>query len=234
MMQPVDAAVFDCDGVILDSNHLKSAAFGEALEGYPGDAVEAFVAWHQRTGGVSRYEKFRVFFADYVEVDDPGAAVEQALAAFAGIVSAGLRSCSEIPGSVSLACSMRDAGLPVTVNTGGDQAEVRAAFRDRGIDGVFKDILGSPSTKRQNMHTIADSGDLGRAGVYFGDAALDLDLAEEFGMRFVFVSGRSDWADGTRICRDKGHVVLPDLSGLRLGGNNELLLSSVPEESMRS
>ena len=48
-------ALFDCDGVILQSNELKSAAFAGALAGEPEDLVAQFVAYHKENGGVSRY-----------------------------------------------------------------------------------------------------------------------------------------------------------------------------------
>ena len=36
-----DFAVFDCDGVILDSNEIKTQAFRESLPGQPDELVEA-------------------------------------------------------------------------------------------------------------------------------------------------------------------------------------------------
>jgi len=56
-----DYLIFDCDGVILDSNRLKSQAFADALLDEPPERIKAFVRYHKQHGGISRYEKFRYF-----------------------------------------------------------------------------------------------------------------------------------------------------------------------------
>ena len=57
-----DFFIFDCDGVILESNKLKSDAFSEALPNEPSHLVEEFISYHKNNGGVSRYEKFKYYF----------------------------------------------------------------------------------------------------------------------------------------------------------------------------
>jgi hypothetical protein len=47
--------------------------------------------------------------------------------------------------------------------------------------------------------------------VYFGDAELDMQLAVEFGLDFVFVYGASEWRDGRARC---AHPQVADFTGL--------------------
>ena len=54
-----DVFIFDCDGVILDSNILKSEAFEHALTLEDKSDVERLIQYHKDNGGISRYEKFR-------------------------------------------------------------------------------------------------------------------------------------------------------------------------------
>ena len=63
-LEQFDYAIFDCDGVILDSNAIKTQAFREALPGEPEDLVEQLVSFHKATGGVSRYVKLEYFFKE--------------------------------------------------------------------------------------------------------------------------------------------------------------------------
>ena len=42
-----DVYIFDCDGVILNSNELKSEAFRDALAGEPRDKVNDLVNYHK-------------------------------------------------------------------------------------------------------------------------------------------------------------------------------------------
>ena len=52
-----DYFIFDCDGVIINSNEIKNEAFREVLKDENGNLVIDFINYHQQNGGVSRYEK---------------------------------------------------------------------------------------------------------------------------------------------------------------------------------
>ena len=53
--------IFDCDGVILNSNRIKTQAFKETLSNYKKELVDEFISYHELNGGISRYEKIRFF-----------------------------------------------------------------------------------------------------------------------------------------------------------------------------
>ncbi|MDX1757946.1 MAG: HAD family hydrolase, partial [Marinobacter sp.] len=53
--------VFDCDGVILNSNRVKTEAFYQAALPYGESAARALVEYHVNNGGISRYAKFERF-----------------------------------------------------------------------------------------------------------------------------------------------------------------------------
>ena len=54
--------IFDCDGVILDSNKLKTEAFREILIDERYEDIELFIEYHQLNQGINRYEKLKYFF----------------------------------------------------------------------------------------------------------------------------------------------------------------------------
>ena len=54
--------IFDCDGIILNSNKIKTEAFKEVVYHYGNEAAEELVKFHVMNGGISRYEKFNYFF----------------------------------------------------------------------------------------------------------------------------------------------------------------------------
>ncbi len=195
-VETVDLIVFDCDGVILDSNGMKSQAFFEVTRPYGEEMARKFVDYHKEHAGVSRQEKFRHFVAEILEAD-PAVRREletELVEAYAAICRSGLRACRTIPG-------FRDflTGLPPTISrfvvSGGAEVEVRRTLMERGLAGYFRRILGNPRSKRDNMILLSESGDLAGRGFYFGDGRLDHELATEFGLDFVFVSGASEWAD---------------------------------------
>ena len=47
--------IFDCDGVILDSNEIKTDAFVKLFEHYPKNKISQLINYHKKHGGVSRY-----------------------------------------------------------------------------------------------------------------------------------------------------------------------------------
>ncbi len=209
-----DTVIFDCDGVILQSNHLKSGSFGAVLEGHDPELVAEFVAWHKRTGGVSRFEKFVIFFRDMLGVDDWPLQTDAACKAFGLRVSEGLLHCPYVPGFEGLLAVLTAADIPLAVNTGGAEDEVREIFRKRGLADSFQIILGSPTTKRDNMIMLREQGLIGKNSVYLRDSSLDLDLAKEFSMRFVFVAHESEWPQGAEATRASAGTVIADHTDL--------------------
>ena len=49
-----------------------------------------------------------------------------------------------------------------------------------------------------------------KKGVYYGDSELDLNVAESFGLDFVFVKGYTDWHDWAPLINSKGYIVIDD------------------------
>lgn len=50
--------IFDCDGVILHSNKIKTEAFYKVALRFGKVAADKMVDYHVRNGGISRYKKF--------------------------------------------------------------------------------------------------------------------------------------------------------------------------------
>lgn len=208
------SVIFDCDGVILQSNTLKSNAFGAVLSGHDPDLVADFVAWHKRTGGVSRFEKFATFFRDTLAVEDWQAQTDQACRDFGEVVSTGMCQCDYIPGFLSFLARLRRGGIPCAINTGGAQNEVREVFRKRGLFDDFEIILGSPIAKRDNMIALRDRGLIASGTIYLGDSALDFKLAQEFGLGFVYIGHESEWAEGPTASVAAGYLAVKDFDAL--------------------
>lgn len=216
------AVIFDCDGVILQSNSLKSNAFAEVLQGYEPRLVAEFVDWHRATGGVSRYFKFEHFFRKVLADPNWEKKTIQACADFSALVFEGLKTCDTIPGFDTLVAQLREKGIPMAVNTGGAEDEVRSVFGERGIATNFQKIFGSPETKRVNMEKLRDLGLVLPGSAYLGDAELDFILAREFGLDFIYVAHESEWQNGADVTQAAGGKVVSDLKALSPGGSMPL------------
>ena len=56
--------IFDCDGVVLNSNNIKTAVFESVFSNYKDDLVKEFISYHRTNGGISRFDKIKFFLSD--------------------------------------------------------------------------------------------------------------------------------------------------------------------------
>ena len=139
-----DFHIFDCDGVILNSNRIKSEAFSAALKGENPSSVDKLIKYHKENGGVSRYKKFDYYFNSINPSKNPHKKINKALELFSKFVYNNLIECDYIPGVVSYIERLNDKGSLCFVNSGGDEEELKKIFKIRGIDHLFESIKGSP------------------------------------------------------------------------------------------
>lgn len=209
-------AIFDCDGVILNSNKVKSEAFGLALPDEDPSLVKEFVKYHQTNGGISRYIKFEYFFKSIKKQNDYKLDLENALKRYAELSKKGLLECSEIPGVREVLKEFRSLNISCYVASGGDQQEVREVFDSRGLSSYFDEIFGSPLSKIENLAILKKSGKLEGLGIFFGDARSDMEAAEKNNLDFIFISGVSEWNDGINHSKVKGFDIFNNFQEINL------------------
>jgi phosphoglycolate phosphatase-like HAD superfamily hydrolase len=105
---------------------------------------------------------------------------------------------------------VKEKGLPLFVVSGSDGEELREVFNKRKIDSLFSAIYGSPPTKTENMKKVKSRVGAQTKGIFFGDSRSDLEVAEEFGLDFIFVKGVSEWREGDQLTRIKGFITIKD------------------------
>lgn len=194
--------VFDCDGVVLDSNRVKTEAFRRAALPYGEAAAAALAAYHVANGGVSRYAKFE-HFLDRIVPGRDGPHQESLLAAYAAAVRAGLADCGIAEGIKELRASTPNARWMIV--SGGDQAELREIFTARGLADLFDGgIFGSPDSKDTILAREIASRNLRRPALFLGDSRYDHEAARAANLHFLFISGWSEFSDWKDyICDNK-------------------------------
>lgn len=215
--------VFDCDGVVLDSNRIKTEAFRIAAQPWGAAAAGALVAHHVANGGISRYVKFARFLDTILPEHAPGAVpgrdgpgLDDLLAAYAQAVHAGLMSCAVAEGLEALRAATPQARWLIV--SGGDQAELRAVFAARGLAQHFDGgIFGSPDSKHDILARELASGTILSPALFLGDSRLDHEAAARAGLDFVFVSGWTEFAGWPEYARRYALPVVPELTALLNG-----------------
>ncbi len=181
--------IFDCDGVLLDSNQVKTRAFHALALPYGEEVARALVDLHRRTGGVSRFVKVRQLHEELLEGPVDEAKVQADIVRYGELCREGLARCAVLPGVRAFLDRIEG---PRYVVSGGLQEEVEEALTRHGLrfDGIF----GSPRKKDAIFAELQERGLL-REAVYFGDSRYDHEVAERFGVDFVFVDGVSEFHD---------------------------------------
>ncbi len=205
--------VFDCDGVVLDSNRVKTEAFYTAALPYGESHAQALVTYHTQHGGISRYAKFEKFLRDIVggPVDD--VATRELLESYAAEVRQGLLQCRIAEGLELLRKATPHARWMLL--SGGDQAELRDVFSQRGIASWFDlGIYGSPESKDDILSREIANGALELPTLFFGDSRYDHQAATRAGLDFVFVSGWTEFEGWQDYCREHGIPVIFSIGSL--------------------
>lgn len=179
--------VFDCDGVILNSNKIKTQAFYEVAKVYGHGPAERLKDYHVQNGGISRYEKFEYFLTSILQRTPNEKELEELSLNFSKAVNKALLVCEVSKGIKTLREKTQNTKWMVV--SGGDQAELRELFRQRDLDRYFDGgIFGSPDDKVTILKNEIDKCNIIGKSLFLGDSAYDYYAATAVQMDFIFLS----------------------------------------------
>lgn len=195
--------VFDCDGVLLDSNKVKTQAFYQAVLPFGEIAAQALADYHVANGGVSRYKKFSYFLENIATEHIEGVTLDNLLNSYAEHVRSGLLSCDVATGLREL--REKTPNTRWLIVSGGDQAELREIFAQRGLVDLFDGgIFGSPDIKEDILSREQASANIVFPALFIGDSKYDYKAASEANIDFVFMSDWSEVTNWEQWCLDNG------------------------------
>jgi phosphoglycolate phosphatase-like HAD superfamily hydrolase len=195
--------IFDCDGVILNSNKVKTQAFYDATKHLGYEAAQALQDHHVQNGGISRYAKFKYFITEILNQDFDEALNHELLQRFAQSVKKGLMSCEVAEGLDELRAKTVHANWLIV--SGGDQAELREVFAARGLDKYFNGgIFGSPYDKDAILKNETKNRNIIGRSLFLGDSMYDYEVANKAKMDFIFISNWTEVKDWKKwICENE-------------------------------
>ncbi len=204
--------IFDCDGVILDSNKVKSTAFYNAALPYGEDAAEALVIYHKEHGGISRYVKFEYFLKDIVGARVSREKLDKLLKDYACEVRHGLLNCQVSKDLEKLRQSTESQWLIVS---GGDQNELRDVFLQRNLAGNFNGgIFGSPDAKDTILSREMANGNIKLPALFIGDSKYDHQAIKGTNIDFIFAYDWTEVGDWREYCNENKLNVIENISQL--------------------
>jgi len=235
--------IFDCDGIILNSNKIKTDAFREVVSIYGKEASNSLVKYHLQNGGISRYHKFNYFLntiAKNLELDIQNISLDELTNNYSKCVRKKLLNCEidiqnisldELTNNYSkcvrkklLNCEIDESIISYrkssnsiwSIVSGSDQHELNQVFRERNIDSIFDGgIHGSPLSKIQIFKRIFEENknDIQKS-LYIGDSKYDYLAAKEIGLDFIFLTKWSEFREIKAFSKENNIRVFFEFSDL--------------------
>lgn len=199
----IQAVFFDFDGVVLDSVEVKTRAFAEMFRQYGPEVQEAVISYHLSHGGVSRFEKFRYFYSELLNLPLSDQKLVSLSNRFSELVLAKVLESAFIPGILETLKELLHLKIPAFVISGTPDEEIHYLVKNKGLGAFFKEIHGAPRSKIAIVRDILE-----RTGYdpslcwFFGDAMTDWQAAKNCGVNFIGIVadyGKSPFPEDTTI-----------------------------------
>lgn len=180
-----DAIIFDFDGVLVESVDVKTDAFAALYAEYGTEVVKRVVAYHREHGGVSRFQKFRYFHRELLDIELTSEAEADLGRRFSEMVENAVVSAPWVAGAWEL-IQAYERRIPMFVASGTPDGELNRIVLRRGIRRYFVSVHGSPATKAEIIRKIVAKHDFQRNRVLMiGDSMTDYQGAIEAGVNFI-------------------------------------------------
>jgi phosphoglycolate phosphatase-like HAD superfamily hydrolase len=212
--------VFDCDGVVLNSNQTKIDAYFSVAKRMGGtDAqAQALVDHHVAKGSFPRNGKIEYYFEHIIKQPLTDALMQQYLHAFDDILDTTLMQCEIAPDLMRLKAATPAAAWMLL--SGGDQAELRRVFPRRNIENsnlatLFEaGIFGGPDKKDEVLAREKNNGNIQFPALFLGDSKYDYQAATRAGLDFVFLSGWTEVKNWQAYCAENKITTMRNISQL--------------------
>ena len=194
--------IFDCDGVILNSNRIKTEAFRTSAFPWGERLANLLVDYHVANGGISRYQKFEFFIDTLIPlylpdatpgIDGPG--LNELLDTYSKCLRYQLVNCGSADGLDRL--RQQTPHTSWCIVSGRDQSELRDVFQQRSLYHLFDGgIYGSPDTKNTILEREILSGQISMPAIFFGDSLYDYKASLNASIDFVLFRVGLNLKDG--------------------------------------
>jgi len=210
--------VFDCDGVVLDSNLVKTEAYFRTAKnlGATDEQAQALVDYHIRLGGISRYHKFDYYLREITHQTVTDEAIQALLDAFSRELEVVLMECAVAEGLDGLRKATPQAKWMIL--SGGDQQEIRSLFAKRELSHYFDGgLFGSPDNKDTVLARELANGNLQLPALFIGDSKYDYEAATRAGLDFIFLSDWTEVAGWREYCEQNNIKVMGNINSITTG-----------------
>ena len=205
----IKAIIFDFDGVLVESVDIKTKAFSELFSDYGPGIVEKIIQHHLAHGGISRYEKIKFYYREYLNVPLSPEELNKLCQEFSALVLQKVIHAPFVSGAMEF-LKNNSQKYNLFIVSGTPHEEMVHITQAKGMHMYFMDIFGSPTVKGTHIQNILlDHGLKGKEVVFVGDSITDYRAARTTSVNFL---GRVAPRDNNPFTGDV--ITIPDLNDL--------------------
>lgn len=177
--------IFDFDGVIVDSNHVKTDAFVKLFMDYPQHIRDSVKRFHLENGGMSRFDKFRHIYANFIKEPLSDEKFKMLCDGFNKLVVDNVVNAPIFEGVQEFLEKHKDK-YRLYIVSGTPEGEIREIIKRRKLDNFFLGVYGSPASKKDLIGKVLKENGYKREEVVFvGDSINDYEGAVGTGVNFI-------------------------------------------------
>ena len=208
----IQAIAFDFDGVLAESVEVKTRAYTLLFNEEKEEAVSQFIDYHVKNGGISRFEKIKVFYRDILERPLAEKRFQELVLRFSKLVIDEVVVAPWVEGGQEF-LSQNEKKYKFFIVSGTPEDELIEIVHRRKMDHFFDSVRGSPKDKVTLLREIMEEYNLKPENMVFvGDAETDWQAAQKLKIPFLWrcVSDQAPSLAGYKGPR------LPSLKGFEL------------------
>ncbi len=181
----IKSILWDFDGVIAESVDVKGFAFREMYQKYGQEIANKVLAHHMDNGGVSRYEKFKVWHKEFLNIELSQDEIDKLADEFSELVVTNVVSSPMIPG-VKEFLERNFHQIDSYIISATPEAELKKIVDEMKLTPLFKAVLGSPTSKVEHINKLVNENSIDiEKSVFIGDSINDFKAAEATNISFI-------------------------------------------------
>ncbi len=213
------AIIFDFDGVITESLDLKAKAFAYLFRDFPQEIIQKVVKLHLDNGGMSRYEKFKIAYEEFLGLEYTKKIEDKLAGEFGEYCFREMINCPYVEGVIEFLEKNYQKYFCFVVS-GTPHGEMNDIVDARNLRKYFKEVLGIPGSKADLSKQILKNYDLKpEEAVLIGDSPTDYRGAEGADLHFI-----------ARIAEGKYNPFEPDNFKIKYEINDLTELSNILDQ----
>ena len=176
---------FDFDGVIVNSNRIKTLSFLHVYRNYDKLILKKIKKHHESNGGLSRFKKFKYYHKNFLNIGINKKEIKELSLQFTNFAYQKIIAKKLMPGFLRFIDYNKDK-YNLYVISATPQIEIRKICKEKKIFDLFIAIYGSPNDKPNIINKIILKNKyIKNQCLYIGDSYNDLIAAKKSRINFL-------------------------------------------------